>query len=108
MNHEQYLRKELERNLVKNPCRARTLQRAIIKATLWHFRRNQYGDIELLLSDAVRRVRELSVIGRGTTVKNFAWRMGISKTTARLHLLKLDNVQRNEAKKPFIYTVGKK
>ena len=107
MNHEQYVRKQLEGSLAKNPCRARTLQRKIIADTLLKYKRNEYGDIEGLLADAVKRVNELAAIGRGTTARKFAERLNVSKTTARLHLLSLDHVVRNESKRPYIYTVGK-
>lgn len=107
MNPKQYIRKQLESEMSRNPCRARTLQRKLIDDTLQKYIRGEYHDIDELLADVQQRIKELSFIGRGTTVERFALAMSVSRTTARLHLLKLDHIKRNESKRPYIYTVGK-
>jgi len=107
MNHEQYIRKQLEKNLSGNPCRARNIQRKIIQATLFLYKANNYLDIDDLLHEAMKSIKEYRAIGRGTTAAKFAIATGVSKTTARLHLLSLEHIVRNETKKPYIYTVGK-
>lgn len=107
MNHCDFLRKTLESKLVKSPCRARTRQRKIIKSTLETYFRNEFRNFSDFLDEAHKRIAELSFIGRGTTVKGFAKKMEISKTTARLHLLKIDGIVRDISKKPYIYKIGK-
>lgn len=107
MNPEQYIRKHLEKNLVKGQSRARKLQREIITECLFKYKQGKYHDIDELLAEATRRVNEYGAIGRGTTAFKFSTAMNISITTARRHLRNLKRIKCNNSKIPFIYTVGK-